>query len=56
VRDLLGRRWTDETGASHPVAPKDVLVVSPYNARVGRLRSALPEGVEAGTVDKFNGD
>ncbi len=31
----------------------DILVVSPYDAHVGRLRQALPVGDEAGTVDEF---
>ncbi len=32
----------------------DVIVVSPFNAQVNRLRAALP-GVRVGTVDKFQG-
>jgi predicted RecB family nuclease len=33
----------------------DFKVVAPYNAQVNLLREALPEGVEVGTVDKFQG-
>jgi len=38
-----------------PLEPRDVLVVSPYNAQVARLRQALPAGIRAGTVDTFQG-
>ena len=37
------------------VALEEIKVVAPYNAQVDRLRSALPEAVEVGTVDKFQG-
>ncbi len=33
----------------------EIKVVAPYNAQVDRLRSALPDAVEVGTVDKFQG-
>jgi superfamily I DNA and/or RNA helicase len=39
----------------HTLAPKDILVVAPYNAQVTTLRSKLPTGVRVGTVDKFQG-
>jgi predicted RecB family nuclease len=55
VRELLGRGWRDRDGTIRPMGPADVLVVSPYNAHVTRLRQVLPEGVRAGTVDKFQG-
>ncbi len=55
VRHLLGREWVDRDGAPHPIMSWDILVVLPYNTQVGRLRQALPDGVEAGTVDKFQG-
>jgi hypothetical protein len=35
--------------------PTDILVVTPYNMQVRCLRERLPDGVEAGTVDKFQG-
>jgi len=35
--------------------PQDVLVVAPYNMQVRALLAVLPSGVEAGTVDKFQG-
>jgi superfamily I DNA and/or RNA helicase len=55
VRDLVGRAWRDRDGNLEPLRPRDLLVVAPYNAQVGRLRQALPPGVEVGTVDRFQG-
>lgn len=57
VRDLLSRglRWRDREGAERDLGPEHILVIAPYNAQVGALASALPEGVPAGTVDKFQG-
>lgn len=58
IQSLLGSTWTDEYG-SRPLAQKDVLVVTPYNAQVVLLRQRLDaaglDGVRAGTVDKFQG-
>lgn len=50
-----GRCWRDAEGAEHPLGLRDVLVVTPYNAQVGALDAALPEGARVGTVDKFQG-
>ena len=55
VSELLARDWRDRDGMVTRLQPKDVLVVSPYNAQVARLRRALPAGVRTGTVDKFQG-
>ena len=55
VGDLVGSTWTDADGQTHPIGLSDILVVAPYNAHVGRLRAALPEGARVGTVDKFQG-
>lgn len=53
---LLQQRWTDETaGATRPISPADILVVSPYNVQVNHLKSVLPPGALVGTVDKFQG-
>jgi uncharacterized protein len=52
---LLRQRWTDETGATRPISPADILVVSPYNVQVNHLKSVLPAGARVGTVDKFQG-
>jgi superfamily I DNA and/or RNA helicase len=56
VRQLLrGGTVTDREGTSTPLTPADILVVAPYNMQVRCLRDALPDGVEVGTVDKFQG-
>jgi predicted RecB family nuclease len=67
VQDLLGRPWHDpsEKGPDgRPVgprllAPTDVLVITPYNGQVGRIRRTLDDAglteVAVGTVDKFQG-
>jgi predicted RecB family nuclease len=58
VGDLMGRRWVSG-GVERVMGPADVLVVTPYNAQVNQVRSALAAvglgGVEVGTVDKFQG-
>ena len=33
----------------------DVLIVAPYNAQVGQIKSLLPAEARVGTVDKFQG-
>ncbi|MDX8152081.1 TM0106 family RecB-like putative nuclease [Patulibacter brassicae] len=58
VGDLLGRTW--ECGEEiRPLAPKDVIVITPYNAQRVTVLEALTavgiEGVRVGTVDAFQG-
>ncbi len=57
VDELLGSAstWTDKNGVARPLGLEDILVVAPYNAQVGALIQALPEGARVGTVDKFQG-
>ncbi|PZR52924.1 DNA helicase [Xylanimonas oleitrophica] len=67
VRGLLGRAWSDAADAPpRPFEPRDVIVVTPYNAQVQRVREVLARaglagpgvdggGVRVGTVDKFQG-
>ena len=60
VGDLLGLQWQDKHGAHHPIAPRDILVITPYNAQIRAIREALalagyPRGIQVGTVDKFQG-
>ena len=56
VRRLLETgTFTDRTGARRRLVPADILVVAPYNMQVRALLNVLPTGVEAGTVDKFQG-
>ncbi len=54
-REVRRGAWTDARGCLRPVTAADVLVVAPYNAHVGRLRSRLPAGARVGTVDRFQG-
>lgn len=42
-------------GQETPLAVSDILVVAPYNLQVNLLKQVLPEGVQVGTVDKFQG-
>jgi uncharacterized protein len=37
------------------VAPSEIKVVAPFNAQVDVLASVVPDGVDVGTVDKFQG-
>ena len=46
---------TDRDGVARPLTASDILVVAPYNMQVRCLRDALPDDVEVGTVDKFQG-
>jgi uncharacterized protein len=56
---LLQGTVRDHRGQSRALTTADIIVVTPYNAQVRRLRRALDDagfgGVEAGTVDKFQG-
>jgi superfamily I DNA and/or RNA helicase len=57
ITAMLGAAWTD--GDTRPLAQRDVLIVTPYNAQVVMLRNHLDAAglhdVRAGTVDKFQG-
>ena len=50
-----GPSWVNQSGMEVRLGLEDVLIVSPYNAQVARLRAALPAGARVGTVDKFQG-
>lgn len=58
IRGLLGAQWTDEKG-TRPLGQGDILVVAAYNAQVLMIRRHLKtaglNGVQVGTVDKFQG-
>jgi hypothetical protein len=54
IRRLLLETISDEHG-TRPIAPGDIMVVTPYNAQARMLRSRLPDGVRVGTVDRFQG-
>lgn len=68
VRDLVGRPWTgirigDDGEATpletRPLAPRDLIVVTPYNAQQVAVETALAAAgfpdVPVGTVDRFQG-
>src|SRR5206468_7465492 len=59
IAEMRGASWTDADGVTAPLGDDDFMVVAPYNAQVRRLRQALDaaglRGVQAGTVDKFQG-
>jgi uncharacterized protein len=60
VSGLLDGEWRDKDGARHPLTPADILVITPYNAQIRAINSALTEagcreGIRVGTVDKFQG-
>ncbi len=54
LHTLLGRPWTDQSGATRLLSWADILVVAPYNAHVSHLKARFPEA-RVGTVDKFQG-
>ncbi|MEJ3406133.1 TM0106 family RecB-like putative nuclease [Rathayibacter sp. YIM 133350] len=60
VRSVLGTRWSESSEApGRPLEQDDIIVVTPYNAQLARVRAALDEAgfadVPVGTVDKFQG-
>ncbi len=55
VEELLQAEWVNENGDQRALTPDDILIVTPFNAHVARLRQAVPLGVQVGTVDKFQG-
>jgi predicted RecB family nuclease len=55
VRELLRRSVVGRTGAERRMTPADILVVTPFNLQVRRLREALGPGARVGSVDKFQG-
>ena len=59
AEQLTGRTWRDKNGAERPVEPADILIVTPYNAQIRAIQTALTgsgqPGFRVGTVDKFQG-
>jgi uncharacterized protein len=53
--NLLTQFYTDESGTIHAITAENILIVSPYNMQVNKLKLSLPEGARVGTVDKFQG-
>ena len=56
---LVGAEMVDCDGTARPMRAADVLVVTPYNAQVQRIRATLAArglgAIAVGTVDKFQG-
>jgi uncharacterized protein len=52
---LAGGTFTNMKGETRPLTAADILVVAPYNMQVRCLRECLPDGVDVGTVDRFQG-
>jgi uncharacterized protein len=55
VELLEGGRVTRANGSEVSIRDAGVMVVTPYNSQVRRLRGCPPDWVEVGTVDKFQG-
>jgi AAA domain len=55
IARLEGGTVTRADGTSQPIRDGGVMVVTPYNAQVRLLRPRLPDWVDVGTVDKFQG-
>ena len=56
VEDLIGRPFTDSSGKEcGNISLQDILFVAPYNFQVSKLREALGDDVQVGSVDKFQG-
>ena len=56
VDDLMGRPFTDSKGdVVGEISLEDILLVAPYNFQVSKIRDALGEGCQVGSVDKFQG-
>jgi uncharacterized protein len=55
VEELLGRRVVDNQGIERPMAPKDILIVAPFNLQVRCLKGRVDSRISVGTVDKFQG-
>lgn len=53
--NLLTQHYTDKANKRMPITHEDILVVTPYNLQVQKLKSLLPEDAKVGTVDKFQG-
>ena len=54
-RLLDGGSFTDSKGKTKSLTADEIMVVAPYNAQVRCLREHLPDAIEVGTVDKFQG-
>jgi superfamily I DNA and/or RNA helicase len=59
AEQLTACSWRDKDGVEQPVGVGDVLIVTPYNAQIRAIQSALAAsgqtGFKVGTVDKIQG-
>ena len=61
VRDLIAKLtdgkivYTDREKKTRILTVNDIKVITPYNAQVNLLSTMLPNGIQIGTVDKFQG-
>jgi predicted RecB family nuclease len=60
ISEMIGSEWTDQRGQARALDAADFMVVAPYNDQVRLLRERFLatlgiEGVQVGTVDKFQG-
>ena len=59
IEQLLCGTVRDVHDLTRPLAPADIIVVTPYNAQVRCIRRVLADhglgGIDVGTVDKFQG-
>jgi uncharacterized protein len=53
--EMVGREYTGSDGKTKKLALDDFLFISPYNAQVRALQTALPKDARVGSVDKFQG-
>ena len=53
--NLLTQHYINKAKQRLPITHEDILVVTPYNLQVQKLKSVLPNEAKIGTVDKFQG-
>ncbi|RUO62216.1 TM0106 family RecB-like putative nuclease [Pseudidiomarina insulisalsae] len=54
-QQLLQAHYTDKNDKQQLITSDAILIVTPYNLQVQRLKQRLPKGARVGTVDKFQG-
>ncbi len=57
IDELVGRDYLDEKGnlAGQIDIETGIIIVTPYNMQVRKLKKALPNGARVASVDKFQG-
>lgn len=54
-QSVLSQQFTNKNNHTSQITHEDILVVTPYNLQVQKLKSILPKEAKVGTVDKFQG-